>query len=215
MDQKIRMLSFGIGLLAASLASGPASAATIEYSSLASFQAATTAPVVETYSNIAAPFGSASIDGKTINGISYSGGYAVVWDAQNNPANFDWGTGAVLELRSMGGIETLTFATPVTAFGALFGNILPNASTVYISLPGNPITAPQQTLMTNTFPNLAFFGWTSDTPFSSVTIQGSDAYSILDNVTLAVAVVPEPSTYSMILAGLGMMALAVRRRLGS
>jgi hypothetical protein len=214
MNRNLRILSIGMALLAGAALSGPAGATLIQYSTLASFQAATTTPVVETFSGIAQPGNYTLVDSTTLNGISYSGGYAFVVDAQYNAVNYDWGTGAVLELNAVG-TETLSFATPVTAFGALFGSINPTAFSINASIPGNSNAGAQVTLKTNAYPNWAFFGWTSDTPFSSVTIAGTESSPILDNVTLAVAAVPEPGTYSMMLAGLGLMGFAVRRRLRS
>lgn len=41
---------------------------------------------------------------------------------------------------------------------------------------------------------------------------GTDTTAFLDNVSMGVTAVPEPSTYAMLLAGLGMMGVIARRR---
>ncbi len=41
---------------------------------------------------------------------------------------------------------------------------------------------------------------------------GNDASTFLDNVTVSVVAVPEPETYGMLLAGLGMLGVIARRR---
>lgn len=45
------------------------------------------------------------------------------------------------------------------------------------------------------------------------TLPGAKQYSFLDNASVEVAAVPEPQTYAMLLAGLGLVGFAARRRL--
>ncbi len=64
-----------------------------------------------------------------------------------------------------------------------------------------------------------FFGFISDAAFTSVKYDGgTQSHSLaqethhLDNMTYGVTAVPEPETYAMMLAGLGLLGFAARRR---
>lgn len=69
-------------------------------------------------------------------------------------------------------------------------------------------------LSSSSFATVATSGFVS---LSSLTLSmsgySSSAYSAIDN--LAVTAVPEPETYAMLLAGLGLISLAARRRRGA
>jgi hypothetical protein len=199
--------SFAAAQLAWALASGPADAALVQYASQAAFQAATQSPLTQTYDTVGASAAVAALSGSTLNGISYSGGPLGIVDPANSLGATNWGTGAYLQFGSAAAV-TLSFA-PTTAFAALFGSNLGFQYDVAVSIDGGSFL----TLATLSPTTLAFYGWTSDTPFSSVTIKGTESSPVLDNVTLAVASVPEPGTFSMMLAGLGLMGLAMRVRL--
>ncbi len=96
---------------------------------------------------------------------------------------------------------TLTFDSPVTAFGA---------DTFFIN-SDLPVTVDGQTFGTATDIGLVgdgFIGFTSPTPFSSVTFGPEFDSFRLDNLTFDV--VPEPT--SLALLGLGGLTLLRRRR---
>ena len=64
--------------------------------------------------------------------------------------------------------------------------------------------------------------WVADAARAQITILGvangsmsNNAGILLDNVAFSAAPVPEPSTYAMLLAGLGLVGFAVRRRAAS
>lgn len=190
----------GIAAIAALLSFG-ASAAVVQYNSLASFNAATSANIVE--HNAAPAGGYTPIGNSLVNGITYDS-YAYMVDPAMDPLSYDWGTGAVLQ---QSWSATLTFA-PTTAFGALFGSFRPYGASMMVEING-----VVHAIDTAGHPALTFFGWTSDTPFSSVTYWNDVfAYAILDDVTRADAVrsVPEPG--SLALLGLAILALAIARR---
>jgi hypothetical protein len=56
-----------------------------------------------------------------------------------------------------------------------------------------------------------FFGFTGIT-FDEIRITQRQSEVLIDNVQLAVAAVPEPETYAMMLAGLGLLGFVARRR---
>ncbi|WP_145952228.1 PEP-CTERM sorting domain-containing protein [Paludisphaera borealis] len=106
---------------------------------------------------------------------------------------------------------TVTFATPVNAFGIFF-NVNPNSGNYGISTSvGNAVTG-SASYDTSTF---VFAGLISTTSFSSATIYSTDArlgsYNIPEIVTASAPAVPEPSALVMGLLGMVSMGGAVLR----
>lgn len=113
------------------------------------------------------------------------------------------------------GFATLTFATDISSFGG-FWNYAPDTGTPVISaydasnsLLGTydlsvlaPISTP------NGFNQFVFRGIQSDST-DIKSIQFSGAYMVL---TSAIPAIPEPGTYTMLLAGLGLIGFMARRR---
>jgi hypothetical protein len=124
-------------------------------------------------------------------------------------------------------LDKLYLATKVSATG-------PTAATIYTSLDGfaNPIATIAQnntvtgTPYTNSVIDLSGFGRVTGTltfhlfgsgaTSSAGTLRVGDYYSgsayYFDSVTGSVAAVPEPETYAMMLAGLGLLGFAARGR---
>jgi PEP-CTERM motif len=111
---------------------------------------------------------------------------------------------------------TITFNSAITAFGADFRgfNNLDIVPRSVILVDGNNLSPP----VVPGNGDASFFGLTSDTAFTAVTIMrnpnydrvgSSDAFG-MDNVTFSgVSAVPEPSTWAMMIlgfAGVGFMA---------
>lgn len=186
------------------LFSNVASAELIVFTSEAAFNAATTNRVVET--NSAPPNGFIDVHNETIKGITYSNPAFMV-DPGYQPELYDWGTGAVLLL----GPVTQLGLPSVTAFAADFGTLFQGAS-IIVTIDG--IETEIDTLPRNEF---SFYGFVSDTPFTSVSMRTAEQFIILDNITYGdeninppPIGVPEPST--MALFGIGAALLARRRR---
>jgi hypothetical protein len=194
------------GVFAVALAASAAShAALIGYSSRAAFDAATTLQFTEP--NVAPENGFYQLSNLNYNGFLYPD-YAYMVDPGYTPSLYQWGSGPVLLLARD---SRLGFA-PITAFGADFGT-LPDGFTLTVTIDGiaTMIPTPRQRQLT-------FYGFTSDTPFSTVAFSTNAQYLILDNATRATALantppdsqVPEPAPLAML--GLAMAAIAARRR---
>lgn len=201
------MKSFLIGLRAGivivALGASAANAALMTYTSRAGFDAATTQREIEPF--VAEP-GEFYYINQEYRGIIYPE-FSYFVDPGYAPELYEWGSGPVLLLDNE---STLRFVEPVTAFAAEFGT-LPDGFTLTVTIDGLATV-----LSTPTVRQLTFFGWTSSTPFSSVTFSSQAEYLILDNVIRAAAIapppfeVPEPSPLA--LAAVGLLAFGARRR---
>ncbi len=118
----------------------------------------------------------------------------------------------------------ITFASPVKGFG--FNNSVLNLGSPFVwPTSGNAAltltTDNGDTLLfqspissifglTSVAP-IAFSGLISNTAFTSVTLSGTTAIG-LQITDFTVAAVPEPETYAMLFAGLGLVGFVVRRK---
>jgi hypothetical protein len=207
-----------ISLACASFMAGSAQAVTT-YTDSAAFSAAVTNATTSTFGS---GTGSTYVGGTGVSGAGYTiSGYYLF---NNNPSYttyyYDWGTGNVLT-SGAGYTVTINFTTAVTAFSldlSTFSGAGPNAA-VY----GYDVTVGtgQGDFAVTTLdrPNMAFFGATSDTGFTSITLNAgsSSVFFNFDNLTLATAIpaaagVPEPASWAMMLGGFGLVGGAMRRR---
>lgn len=70
-------------------------------------------------------------------------------------------------------------------------------------------------IMPSPFPNLGFFGFSSDRPMNQVIIRSADARIDLDNLrfnTAPATAVPEPASWALMIGGFGIAGGAMRRR---
>ena len=98
-------------------------------------------------------------------------------------------------------VLTISFPSLVTAAAFNYGGWgTPGDYTVTLS-------SGDSFLRTASWPSLSYVGMTTTTPFNSITISSPNDMVNVDNFTLANIVVPEPTSFVMVLAGLGLLAV--------
>lgn len=169
----------------------------------------------------------AAAPGLTITGADYSSSNQMIRDSSNFPAaptldGYNTTAAGTKFLEVQGGTLTFSFSNPVYAFGAYFSGVQTNffgdfftfsdGTTQSISIPG--------TGTTNSIGALSFVGFVdAGKAISSLTltagsaITGADFIGV-DDVRFAVpaSAVPESATWTMLLAGFGMIGFAARKR---
>ena len=118
-------------------------------------------------------------------------------------------------------VLTITFDHGITAVGFDFGELFGLAEPISITIGGGP------TYNVSTASNaFAFFGFTGDTAFTTLTITdatphqpppGTEGFPLIDNLSFGAAAetaaaVPEPATLALLGLGLAGVGIARRRR---
>ena len=108
---------------------------------------------------------------------------------------------------SYGSYLTFTFDAPITAFG---GNWASGAiNNIYLDVLGEKLDQ-------NVPSTGGFFGFVSDTPFTTIVMRAraSNHGAALDNLTYSVGsgAVPEPASWAMMLGGFGIVGGTLRAR---
>jgi hypothetical protein len=199
-----------------SSAAGIAQAGLITFTSASAFDSAITSPTTFGFGGVAPSGSFTPFTTYNSNGVAFTPvGVTVVDVTSANyyvspvyPADFIVNGTASSTPAGM----LLTLLSPVTAIGFELGSLDGGAITAAFSTGDSAILDPSPTLG-----NVTFWGFTSTTPFSSVSLENSDLTPAVyvTSVTLAGAgstTTPEPAT--AVLFGLGLITCAIFRRFG-
>ena len=194
----MRNLMSGTLAVAALLASTAAASATI-YTDRAAWLSAAGSVTTDAFS---APEGSFNSYGNTYTGAAFtvttSGGNGIYTVSPTFYSAYDWGTGAVLDLEF--GLTTITAGS---TFGFDFGNPAEFFGTGTVTIDGSDYALVGQ-------PTFNFFGVVGAT--GPVVVNWNGGLGIIDNFSVGTAVVPEPSSWAMLIAGFGLVGAVARRR---
>jgi len=194
--------------LAVLLCSTAAQAEITVYTDRNAFLAAVGKPGVDTYDDLSVMLYNPSLDrmagsyGYTVSasgGLYGAGAPGDAWLSTNEPRK---------------PIVFSGFASGVNALGGEFfgsdvaGSYVPNTSMLLTAKDGSTLTYTIMNSATD-----SFIGFVSTSALQSVTLgtDGGNYWPTVNNLTLA-APVPEPGTYGMLLAGLGLVGWIARRR---
>lgn len=221
-------VSLRVAALAVLLTSASVSAQTVTFTDRTVFNAAVTGGQTLDFSGlipagVATTLGSqAYASGLTVNGATFSGVNSPLFVI--NPASSfqtNKGLGSGLFLTAAGGtgasnpLSQILIALPssVTAFGFDLGTFSPRGEALDITFGGT-------TFSTGTSAGLGvptFIGFTSNAPVTSILVSaqaGARGDVNLDTFTFgsAIAAVPEPATWALMILGFGAIGGSMRRR---
>ena len=193
--------------------SGASQAALTVYTSQAAFLAAVSAPGTDTYTGF-------SITGATPSPITRSAGSYQYTATAETTTFFGAGTTANPWLSTNTATDSITFNAFTGGASAIGGNFfgsdisgLFSAGNITLVATDSLGATSSQTITGAT--TTSFLGFVSTGTLSSLVVEAvqgaTPLWPTVDNLTLAVAV-PEPGTYAMLLAGLGVVGFMARRR---
>jgi hypothetical protein len=207
--------SVGLAMIVLVAGSNIALGGLITYTSQPAFNAAITSPTTFGFGGVAPSGSFTAFSSYSSNGVTFTPvGTA---DVDVTSANYygashlypaDFIVNAVASTAPAGML--LTLSTPITAIAFEIGSFDGGAIQASFSTGSTASLDPSPTLG-----NVTFWGFTSTTPFSTISLENSDGEPAVyvTSVTLAGAAgstVPEPSTFALL--ALGVVAGAVYRR---
>ena len=204
--------SLAVGALA--VASGGAQAAFTVYTSAADFAAATSAPGVDGFTDLS----SRPIDSPLVRN---AGAYG--YTASATTQFYVVGSMGNPYLSTDSETDSITFSNFTGGVRAIGGNFFGTDFAGDFSQGPLSLTATDAdgsfTQLVNSSSTSGFLGFVSTGALTSLVLQAAlstDVYPAVDNLVLAqvspLAAIPEPATYAMLLAGLGVMGMVARRR---
>ena len=204
-------LTLGTLALAAS-----AQAQVTQYSSQASFKAATSGLTTFSFEGCATA-GKATqyAGGLTVDGVTFFASQIALFVLPGGYAGSDPFNGSTFLTTTQHEALSVTLTPETTAFGAYFSNrASPDGSTITALVNGQSFTFAEPDAGTS-----AFAGFTSSLPLTSLIFSGGSLGVTLDNVSVGSgtpAAVPEASTtvsFGLLLAlGLGSVVMAARKK---
>lgn len=189
-------------------AAAGAQAAITVYTSESAFLSAVSAPGVDTFDDLEVQAYGDTVY-RTAGAYNYQAYSATgIWGAGDAPDHW------LSNNTRYNPIVFSNFSGGVSAFGGLFfasdvlGQFVPNGTLVLTAVDGGTLTYDLTDATT-----ASFVGFVSTAPLASVSLgtDGGQYWPTANNVVLAV---PEPATYGMMLVGVTLLGMAVRRRRG-
>lgn len=204
-----------LALAALMAATGAAQAELTVYNSQASFLAAVTNPGVDGFDGL-------SITTSTPSPLTRNAGPYAYTASVTTTSFFGAGTTANPWLSTNTATDSVTFSGftgGVSAIGGLFfgSNISGLFAAGSVTLTATDSLGATMTQTITGATTSSFLGFTSTGTITSLVLTSVQPASgflwpTADNLTLAVATVPEAQTYALMLAGLGVLSLVARRR---
>jgi hypothetical protein len=201
---------FLIAALASTMLASAANAATF-FTSAGAFNAATSGLTTGNFEGLVAPTGFTSAPSFTVSGVNFnSAGSDFIIGGQffggtiYNAVPFYSGQFAPGNVISFAG---------ATAFGMTYGSYAGNSGPISFTLSDGSVFS---TTLPTSSATPVFFGFTSTAPITSITVNnqvgGSQVFDVLSFSIGSAAVVPEPQSWALLIAGFGLTGAALRRR---
>ena len=204
----LKPLVLAAGLCAAAAATHANAAITV-YTSQSAFLAAVSSYGTDTFDDLTVDSLGDSIN-RTAGAYSYTASAANGLYGAGGPGDYWLSTNARTDP-----IVFSNFSSGVTAFGGnFFGSDIAGG---YVANGTLTLTASDGTALTYTLNNAtqtSFLGFIADTGLNTVTVEAPGLGTYWPTANNVVLAVPEPATYGMFMAGLGLLGFEARRRRG-
>ena len=217
-----------IAVTAAAVVAAPATAVATSYTSRTAFNAAAGATVTETFQSCSGSLNAGQAlsaaapgpCGSIVTGVTFnpppgaSSSFYIAGPGQSTNPTIALGID-----QPSGGAEQIVFSSGATAFGTdLFQNFSGGSQGDTVTVIFKVATYTLDGTLLDSFdvsvaPNGgSFFGLTTGTAFSYVTVAQPGGYAVIDNVSFGNGAVPEPASWALMITGFAAVGIAARRR---
>lgn len=162
---------------------------------------------------------SGSLNGSNYGGFSWSNFNVLNSTGSNSGYSHGTVSGVSVAFNAFANPASFSSATAFTLNNAFFTGAWNDGLSIHVVGTGTT-TYVKDFVVSSLTPSNVVFNWTglNSVSFSSLGgtphggYSGAGAHFAMDNLTVNVAAVPEPETFAMLLAGLGLMGAVARRR---